>query len=212
MNREAGLQDPCRDLGLDVEAHTAQRDRLEHVTAEDLVGGLHVGQPRGKQDVGAPREQPVGPPRLRRNPRAGPLEPRAVDHRRLAGQDGRDEARAFGRVELEIGVLNHHDVAGGVFETEADSRAFAQIDDRQVREPLVGSPAHALGDDRGAPVGRPVVDDDDFLIDPAKIDLVHPVEHLLDGLRFVVDGNDNRELVGHQVRSNAAARLYADPF
>ena len=59
---------------------------------------------------------------------------------------------------------------------------------------------------RRAPVGRSIVDDDDFLLDPAQIDLVHAVEHLLDGLRFVVDGNDDRELVSHQVRSRAAAR------
>ena len=51
-NLEPGLQDPRRDLGLDVKAHATQGDGLEHVAAEHLVGGLHIGQPRRKQDVG----------------------------------------------------------------------------------------------------------------------------------------------------------------
>ena len=56
---------------------------------------------------------------------------------------------------------------------------------RQVRRQV------ALVDDAPRAVGRAVVGDDDFLLDRAEVDGGDALEHFVDRLFLVVDGNDD---------------------
>ena len=51
VDRAAELRDLGRDLRLEAEAVLFDRDALEHLAAEDLVAGLHVGQVQVREHV-----------------------------------------------------------------------------------------------------------------------------------------------------------------
>ena len=95
-----------------------------------------------------------------------------------AVDDRLDEARDVLRVVLEVGVLDDDDVAGREREARAQRRALAHVLGLQVNahlvaaalslgfgsqavEPLVGE----LGEQLAAAVGRPVVDEDELLVE-----------------------------------------------
>src|SRR5205823_5659460 len=100
----------------------------------------------------------------------------------------------FLRVELEIGVLDQDDVAGGIPQAEADRGALADVDLKFVdADPGIAAPSaarHRLA----RPVAAAVVGDDDFLVDTRQIDGAHALDDLADRLLFVVDGDDDGEL------------------
>jgi len=103
-------------------------------------------------------------------------------------RDRLDQGRDLGRVVLEVGVLDHGDLAVEVRQRDADRRAFAAVllaDDDDVLPvlPVVEHTARA--------VGRTVVDDDDLLV---ELECVDTRKQLADGRGLVVDGHDEGDL------------------
>ena len=93
--RDADLVDPPArgrdlrgDLGLEPEAVLLDLDRLDHLTPERLVTGLHVGEVQVGEHVRRGGEQPVADrvPVVEDAVRATGEEPRPVDHVGVAGE------------------------------------------------------------------------------------------------------------------------------
>ena len=95
------------------------------------------------------------------------------------------------RVVLEIGVLHEHEVAGDLFEPGADRGSLALVllvvddADRAVGE---------LAEHLPRAVGAAVVDEHELAFQ-RDVDGAHAPHDLDDGVAFVVDRHDDRQLV-----------------
>src|SRR5262249_49795470 len=116
-------------------------------------------------------------------------EPRAVDDVRVVLDDRLDELGILGRVVLEVGVLDDDDLAGGLAEPGAQRGALSLVAVVEDYLQVAVASLH-LAEDLAGAVLRAVVDDDDLRADR---DLADPAEDLVDGLLFVVAGDDDRE-------------------
>ena len=100
-------------------------------------------------------------------------EPRSVDDPRPAIEDRLRQLRELRRIELEVGILNRDDRAGGPGEANPDRAALAAVllgvDDAQLR------PLRDLVEHLARAVGRAVVDDED-LARRRQIDRDQPLE------------------------------------
>ena len=114
-------------------------------------------------------------------------EARAVDDVGDIGGERLEEVVVLGRVVLEIGVLDEHEVGGGQREAGPERGSLALV-------AIVQHDPHALiGDtDEQVPgaVGRAVVDDDD-LGDPWRLE--HALDQRDDRRLLVVAGHDDRQ-------------------
>ena len=102
-----------------------------------LVAGLHVGEPAAEQQVGHAGQHLVGENRQPRRVGAPGEEPRPVDDARAAVENRLHQLGQLRRIELEVGVLDRDDRAGGLREADADGAALAAVllgvDDAQLR-------------------------------------------------------------------------------
>ena len=84
----------------------------------------------------------------------------AEDYVGLALQDRAEQNRVFGRVVFPVGILYENHIASSVVEPCAERRALTAIllvkDDS-----YAGQPSELL-QDRACPIGREIVNDDDF--------------------------------------------------
>ncbi len=199
-------------LGLDAEVVVPERNGLQQLGADHLVAGLHVAQvevgrhvdQRGQQAVAEAVVEQQHPPVV-----AGE-EPGAEDGVGLLVEEGLHQARQVARVVLEVRVVGHAHVAGGVGERRPERRALALValvldvaDGRQ----LPGQRAQHLA----RAVGGPVVHDDDFQLADGRIpDGQHAPERRRDQEALVVDRYQNGDLqpFRHPPSSVAALRYF----
>ncbi len=115
-------------------------------------------------------------------------EARAVDHVGLAVEDRRQQARILAGIVLEVGVLNHDEVAAGLLEAAPQRRALALV--HGLAEDADARVVAERGQYPGRTVRGAVVDDHDLAVDPVgERRGQHGVEQFLDGVLFVVDGD-----------------------
>src|SRR5262249_31785458 len=97
------------DLGLDSEIVFAQLERADHLRAECLVAGLHIGERRVEEHPGDHAQEPVSDqvPEQVGALRPAPRETRSVDDVGDALLDRLDQGRHLGRVVFHVGVLDH---------------------------------------------------------------------------------------------------------
>ena len=154
-----------------------------------LVAGLHVGEPAAKQHVGRAGQDLVREDRQPRRLGTAREKPRSIDDAGAAIENRLRQLRQLRRIELEVGILDRDDRAGGLGEANADRAALAAVllgvDDAQLR------PLRDLVEHLARAVGRSVVDDED-LARRRQIDRDQPLDDVGDGPRFVIDGNDDR--------------------
>ena len=137
------------------------------------------------------------------------LEPRSVNRVGLTGSDRQQQRRQVGRVILEVRILDDDGVAGRNRNTGTDRGALAPV--FLVMDHLVNQPFFRQGiEDFPSPVGRCVVDDDDF---QPQGNRANAAQGALDRRRFVVCRHDHREqqvggaaLFPHQAASPIAMR------
>jgi hypothetical protein len=198
--RDGHLEDPVaaarhlgRDLRLDAEAAGLDRHRLDDLAAKHLVAGLHVGEVQVGEHVRGERQEAVAHrvPEVQDSPRAAAEEARAVDDVGVTLLDRRQQLEVLHRVVLEVGVLHDHDVARGVPEPDGHRRAFALV--LRLEEHADALDAVHLAQDLARPVLRPVVDDQDLLLDGHGL---HARDDLADRLRLVVRGDHDGQLHG----------------
>jgi hypothetical protein len=162
-------------------SNTSRRDHL--------VRRFHIRDAGAIEEVGQDRQRAIGD-RVDRQ-LARPEEPRPVHHRRAAVQDGFEEPRMLRRIDLQVSVLNHDDVAGRRLHAARDRGALARVachvDDDQLRIEVPD-----VADAVGRAIRRSVVDDDDFARD-RQGDRVHARENGRNRRRFVVSGDDDRQ-------------------
>ena len=120
----------------------------------------------------------------------------AVDHVGEPLEDGPQQQLVLARVVFEIGVLDDEVLAGGATDAGVQRGPFPLIDlvpDHRHRQLRMGVPVRL--EHRLRVVLRAVVDDDQFLAEPAReLRLADAIEDTMDGPRLVVGGNDNRQL------------------
>ena len=187
----AASSDLGRDLRLEAETVLLDGDRRDHLPAEHLVAGLHVGQVEVGGHVGKKRQEVVAHrvPEVEDPMGASALEARAVDHVRLPVDDRLHQQGKLVGVVLQVGILDDDDVARGRLKTGAQRRSFAQV---------LGVVEH-LGDEGGDPVledgagavGGAVVHHDDLGVTEGR--LADPVDDALDSVPLVVAGDDDAE-------------------
>ena len=178
-----------RDLGLEAEPILLDLDRLDDLAPEHLVARLHVGQVQVGEHVRQQRQALVADrvPEVQHPVRPARQEPRAVDDVGDVGCQRLDEVVVLGRVVLEVGVLDEHELGGGEREAGAQRRALALVVVvEHDADTLVG---HTDEQVAGA-VGRAIVDDED-LGDPRRFE--HALDERHDGRVLVVAGHDDGE-------------------
>ena len=121
----------------------------------------------------------------------GRQEARAVDDVGAAFEDRDEQLRVLRGIELEVGVLDEEDVAGGERQPHADRRALSQVDRAVIDMHGQERRKVSLVDGASRAVGGAVVRDDDLHLDSAQVHRGDPLEDLPDGLLFVVDRNDD---------------------
>ena len=112
-----------------------------------------------------------------------------VDRVGLPAQDGLQEVGELPWVVLQVRVLDHHHVAGGLAEAGPERRplpAVLRLEDETVDDPLLLEPAQ----DVPGPVGGAVVHHDDLELER---DLAHPAEKRLHRGPLVVAGDHHGE-------------------
>ena len=182
-----------------------QADALKRFPSHHLVGRFHVGQAPAEQDVGQHGEEPVGRARLERDPAGRHQEARAIDDVGASLDDRREELRVLVRIELEVGVLDEQHVAGRERQPEADGGPLSHVDRAVVDMHGQVRRQHALVDRAARAVGGAVVRDHDFHLDPAEVHGGHALEHFVDRLLFVVNGNDDGQTHGPRCRHYTTA-------
>src|SRR6476646_3449442 len=106
-------QDLGRQLGLDREVVGDEVQRTHEITTERLVADLHVGDRRVEQHVREEREEAVAgvvPEQVRALGLAAP-QARAEHHVGVSLENWSEQSRQVAWVVLQVGVLDHHDVA-----------------------------------------------------------------------------------------------------
>ena len=121
-------------------------------------------------------------------------EPRPEDDVGGAALDRLDQARHLDGVVLEVGVLDHDDVAVDVGDPRPDGCTLAAVRLPDEHDPALALPALR---DRAGPVGGAVVDDDHLLVERKR---VNALEQLVER-RLLVEGGDDE---GDAHRQNLA--------
>ena len=178
------------DLRLDVEAVRLETERLRDLALHHLVTGLHVGDARAVEQVRDAGQHLVGENRQPRRGRPSRQKARSVHDARAAVENRLHQLGELRRIELEVGILDGDDRAGGPGETDPNRAALAAVlfgvNDAQL------GPLHHLVEHLARAVRRSVVDDQD-LARRRQIDRDQPLDHFRDCPRFVVHGNDDRD-------------------
>ena len=182
-----------RELRLDAEAARLDGHGLDDLAAEHLVAGLHVRQIEVREHVGGQRQEAVADrvPEVQDAPCTPAQKARAVDDVGVPLLDRREQLQVFHRVVLEVRVLHDHHVARGVAEADRDRGSLALVY-RLEEDPHAAGPVEPAQDLAG-PVGGPVVDDQDLLLEGH---LLHTPQDLADRLGLVVGRDHDRELHG----------------
>ena len=191
-------------LRLDAETIGGELQVLHALPPENFIAGFHVRQVQVAQHVGEERQEPVGQivPE-QQNPVCSPCETGAVDDVRPAVQNGFDELGIIRRIVLEISVLNQEDIAGCMFETGANRRALAAVyrvsvvfDIRCASSQLIKNFCRA--------VRRRVIDQNNFLRQPARVGSADSLDNCLDSIHFVENWNQD----GNRVKLRGHANKY----
>jgi hypothetical protein len=184
------LEQPCRNLRLDIEPIRCESEPARDGRAHDLVAGLHVGDGRPIQDVGQGREHAVGRERQQRSVRARAEKAGSIHDIGLAAEQRFHEPAQLRGIQLEVGILNCHDAAAGMLEPEPDRVPFSAIP-VGVDDPQPGSTLQRREHFTRAVAGA-VVDDDDLAFG-REVDREEPIDYRADGRAFIEDGNDDRD-------------------
>jgi hypothetical protein len=111
----------------------------------------------------------------------------AVDDVGPAVQDGLEELRILPGIVFQVGVLDKDDIALGVRESRLQRPSLAGV---LLVEENLGLRRGEFRKDLARPVGRPVIDDDDLLLQ-TDVDGLDPAEDFLDRVFLVEDGDDD---------------------
>ena len=183
------LQKLDGDLRLDLEPvrlkiQAARDGRLHH-----LVAGFHIGEVAAEQHVGQHRQRPVRDHRDARTWRTAREVARSVDDIAFPPEDRLHEIAELDRIELEVGVLNRHDGAASVAQTDTNRAAFAAVGRRVHDRQHARHRRHPIEHLHRA-VGGAVVDDDDLAGDRQR-HLEQSIDDLPNRPHFVIDRNDD---------------------
>jgi hypothetical protein len=164
-------------------------DSVQDLSPEDLVAGLHVREVQIVEGVGEKGEAPVDdvvPEVEHAMPARAAQEARAEHDVRPSLGDGGEQRWVVGGVVLEVGVLDHDHVSGGLGEGGPQRRSLAAVrpmlEDPELREARGQGPQALRGAVRGG-----VVDDEDLLVEGYLADAAEESLHR----RFLVVRRDH---------------------
>src|SRR2546423_8196873 len=123
----AALEEPGRDLRLDVEPARLERQRAEHLRADHLVAGHQGAQGDVEEDVGRGRQALVAHHVHERMAGVAVEGAYAEDRVREPLAQRRQEAVEVVGVVLEVGVHDRRELAAGVLERRTHRRALAHV-------------------------------------------------------------------------------------
>ncbi len=185
------------DFGLEFETPAREAHAANHFAAEDFVAGVQVGDAAAEEEIADPGHHAIAEIRDAPGSVATGGEARAIDHVGAPVENRSEQRGNVLDVELEIGVLDHENVAGGHGEAGADAGTLALIARRTVQ--AESAEAFSELQELGSAVGRTIVHDDDFLCD-GKLEGQGAAQDHEDGIFLVVGRNDDREFLGPQRR------------
>jgi hypothetical protein len=186
-----------RHFGFETESVFLEFDRFYDVGAEQLVTRFHVGQIEVRKHIAQKRKDAVSDavPEEQDAVRFAAHETAAVDHVGVTVENRFEQDVVFLRIVLEIGVLDDDQLARGVFDSRAQSRAFSLVHlVLVVRNGQIGVCTHISFNALLGVVGAEVVDDDDFLFEvAAQFHSLDLVQNPVDGRAFVIRRDDDRK-------------------
>ena len=143
-----------------------------------------------------------------------PQEAAAKDNVGLVFDNGLHQPVVFGRIVLEVGVLDDHDLPLGRGEPGAECRPFPAVDFVAMQVELVAIVSQLSGQrlhDLPGAVPAAVVDHDELLVDG---DRDHPAEDGAEVVFLVEDGNHHgqHEIIGQGVETQLPTGGITDEF